>query len=123
MVKAADNRATKYAAKFDPTVVSSRFTALKSYSSTEFAAAAATYASLETTIKGAIEAKVPSPTLMPFYLAFGRQVYSKAQRYSGLTLFNEAMAAKAVWTARGLDAGILTDIMNICGVSTALYGS
>ena len=122
MVKSADNRLRKYTQKFDATVVSNRYTALKDLATTEFGVAASESAALESTIKQAIEATVPSPTLIPGYLAFGRQIAAKSRKYGGLPLFNEAMAVKAVWVARNYDDTTLDVILQICGINVGLYG-
>lgn len=123
MVKAADNRLAKYTAKFDPTVHSARSTAIKTFAQTEFGVAASVYADLEARIKALIEASVPSPTLMPFYLAAAREVTSKGNKYGGMVLFNEAQVVKAKWVARGLDSTLLDDILQACGINVSMYGS
>jgi hypothetical protein len=122
LVKSADNRLRKYTQKFDATVVSNRYTALKDLATTEFGVAASEAAALESTIKQAIESLVPSPTLLPGYLAFGREIAAKGRKYGGLPLFNEANAAKAKWVARDYDSDTLDIILQICGIGVGLYG-
>lgn len=123
MVKAADNRLAKYNAKFDPTVHSARSTAIKTYAGIEFGVAAATYADLEARIKQLIENDVPSPILLPFYLSAARELQSKADRYGGLVLFNEAAVSKAKWIARGLDSDLIDVIVAAVGINVSQYGS
>ena len=121
MVKPADARGLKYAAKFDATVVASRYTALKDLATREAGIAFAQFAQLEATVKASIENSVPSPTLLPFYLSCARQLQSKANKYSGLALWNEAQAVKTVWVGRLLDGTIIDTIMGIVGITTGVY--
>jgi hypothetical protein len=123
MVKSADNRLRKYTGKFDATTVAARYTALKDLATTTFGVQSSAYASMEAMIKQLIEPKIDSPLLIPQYLAFARQVKAKTAKYGGLALYNEAVAAKAHWVARGLDSTICADILAALGISTALYGS
>jgi hypothetical protein len=122
LVKAADNRIRKYTQKFDPTVISNRYTNLKDLAVAEFGVAAGEAAALEATVKQAIEAMVPSPTLLPGYLAFARQVAAKGRKYGGMTLYNEAMAVTTVWAARAYDPTVLDIILKICGINVGMYG-
>jgi monoamine oxidase len=121
MVKAADARIAKYKAKFDATVISNRYTALKDLASREVEVAFAVNAQLEATIKQAIENLVDSPTMIASYLAFARQVGAKANKYGGLSLWNEAQAAKVVWVGRGLDGDICDTILGVLGITTGVY--
>jgi hypothetical protein len=122
MVKSADARIKKYTAKYDPTVVSARFTATKDLAVSEAGVRFAEAAQMEATVKMLIEDVIPSPTLIPNYLAFAREVFAKSHKYGGLVLWNEAQAAKAKWVARDLDSDVLDSILAALGISIAIYG-
>jgi hypothetical protein len=123
MVKPADARIAKYTAKFDPTVVSARFTAVKDLAVREAQVRFSEFAQLEATIKTLIEDQIGSPTLIPNYLAVARELLGKAHKYGGLVLWNEAQAVKVKWVARGLDGDILDQILAALGITTGIYGA
>lgn len=123
MVKAADARIAKYTAKYDATVVSSRFTATKDQAVREATVRFAEAAQMESTIKSLIEDVISTPTEIPNYLAAARQVMSKSHKYGGLVLWNEAQLVKTAWVARGLSGTVLDSILAALGVTPAIYGA
>ena len=54
--------------------------------------------------------------LLPYYIIFGKEIYSKANKHKGESLYNEIMILEAKWEARGLTPYLLEIIKNIWGV-------
>ena len=54
--------------------------------------------------------------LLPYYMIFGKEIYSKANKHKGEALYNEIMILEDKWEARGLTHYLLEIIKNICGV-------
>jgi hypothetical protein len=122
-MRSADNRLRKYTSKFDPTVVSSRFTTGKDLATTTFGVAASQFVDTDALVKQVVETEVGSPIMVAMYMAMGKQIKAKQLRYGGKALYNEANAIAALWTVRGLDAAIIAKVLAALGISTALYGS
>jgi len=121
MVKEASIRIRKYTGKFDPTVVSSRFTAMKDIAVEQIQVAFGDLAGLEKTVKTAISDKVSNPLEMVQYLAFARELWKLVSKHSGKTLVSEVNIAKAKWLARGLNGEVLDIIVNLFGISGIVY--
>jgi hypothetical protein len=121
MVRPASIRINKYSGKFDPTVVSARFTAMKTIAVDQIQVAFGDLAGLENTVKTAISDKVANPLTMVQYLAFAREVWRLVRKHSGKTLVSEANISKAKWTSRGLDPNVLDIILNLFGISGIVY--
>lgn len=47
---------------------------------------------------------------VPYYIIFAKELYRIEQRFTGLTLRNEADILQAKWQARGLDATALNNV-------------
>jgi len=70
---------------------------------------------IELKIKGIVDGE---PTLLlPYYIIFGKEVYSKANKHKGVALYNEIMILEAKWEARGLTPELLEIIKNMWGVA------
>ena len=54
--------------------------------------------------------------LIPYYIIFGKEIYSKANKHKGESLYNEIMILEDKWEARGLTPNLLEIIKNIWGV-------
>lgn len=121
MVRPASTRITKYDKKFDATVVSTRFTAVRDLAIEQYTVAAADLASMEETVKNAIQDKVSNPLEIPQYLDFARELWRLTQKHSGKVLVSEANIAKAKWEARGLNTEILDIIYNLFGIGGVVY--
>jgi hypothetical protein len=121
MVRAASVRIRKYTQKFDPTVVSARFTALKDLAVEQFQTHAADLEGMEVLVKTAISDRVANPLEVPQYLDFARELYRLTKTHSGKVLVAEANAMKAKWTARGLSPAILDLIIGLFGISGVVY--
>lgn len=118
MVRAQAYRQKKYQAKIDPDVVRARFSAQRDVMAEQTSARFADLASVEQSVKSVIEpAGVPTITI-PFYLNFGRELYSLSNKFSGVTLANEAKLKYEKWKAKGLTANLLKQIAELFGIDT-----
>jgi len=121
MVRPASVRITKYDKKFDPTVVSTRFTAVRDLAIQEYTVVAADLAAMEELVKNTIQDMVSNPLEIPQYLDFARELWRLTQKHSGKVLVSEANIAMAKWTARGLSQDILKKIYDLFGISGVVY--
>jgi len=121
MVRPAAYRIRKYEAKFDPTVVSARFTAIKDVAVEQFQVHAADLEGMENLVKNTIQDKISNPLDVPQYLDFARELYRLTKTHSGKVLASEVAIAKAKWTARGLNPEILDLIIGVFGIGGVIY--
>jgi len=121
MVRPASVRIAKYDKKFDPTVVSTRFTAVRDIAVEGFTVAAADLASMEELVKNSIQDRVTNPLELPQYLDFARELWRLTQRHTGKVLVSEANIAKAKWEARGLNSDVLDIIYDLFGIGGVVY--
>lgn len=49
---------------------------------------------------------------LPYYIIFGKEIYSKQKKFKGQTLINELAILDDKWDRRGLDTGLLAEIKN-----------
>lgn len=49
-------------------------------------------------------------TLIPYYIIFGKEIYSRQKRFKYQTLINEIQILEEKWRARGLDYNLLDEI-------------
>ncbi len=73
---------------------------------------------METQVKQVLDGSGVSFIMYPFYLSFGRELWSKSQKeMSGESLAKEAAILITKWTARGLTQAVLqavrTDVFNV----------
>jgi hypothetical protein len=123
MVRPASVRIQKYTAKFDPAVVSARFTAVRDLAVTQFQVHAADLEGMENLVKTGIQDKIANPLEIPQYLDFARELYRLTKKHSGKVLVSEVNIAKAKWAARGLNPEILDIIIGLFGIGGVVYGS
>jgi hypothetical protein len=123
MVRPANVRIQKYSVKFDPTVVSARFTAVKDLAVTQFQVHAADLEGMENLVKNGIQDQIANPLEIPQYLDFARELYRLTKKHSGKVLVSEVNIAKAKWAARGLNPEILDIIIGLFGIGGVVYGS
>lgn len=121
MVRPAAYRIRKYEVKFDPTVVSARFTAVKDLAVEQFQVHAADLEGMENLVKNTIQDKISNPLDVPQYLDFARELYRLTKTHSGKVLASEVAIAKAKWTARGLNPEILDLIIGVFGIGGVVY--
>jgi len=48
--------------------------------------------------------------LIPYYIIFGKEIYSKQRKFKDLTLLNEIVILENKWEMRGLDPILLEEI-------------
>lgn len=49
-------------------------------------------------------------TLIPYYIIFGKEIYSKQKKFKSQTLLNEIVILEQKWESRGLDPILLEEI-------------
>jgi len=114
-------RQRKYKGKIDPDVVRTRFVALKDLMFEQTEAKFSDLETMENQVKSICEAAgVPTITI-PFYLNYGRELYKKSLKFTGLSLQNEADLIADKWQARGLDRAVLVDIAAAFGITIPAY--
>jgi hypothetical protein len=115
MVKNASLRIKKYSGKFDPTVVSSRFTALKQNSIEQMNIAIISSVDLENRVKNLLKDKIDNPFLIFSYLGFAKEIWKLCRTLEGNTLAKEVEITKEKWRLRGFNPNILDCIINLFG--------
>jgi len=122
MPKSAEYRARKYASKMDPTVIGSRFTAVKDLAVEQTNAAQAQLAAMESQVRTILASHAIPTWQNPAYLNAARQMWRKSKNFTGDTLVNEIVAIIDGWAAKGLNRDILVEIASIFGVVVPGYG-
>jgi hypothetical protein len=121
MAISAVRRAAAYAAKLDPTVVSTRLTARKSEMISEAGGAAANMADIEAkcrAVLGGAGSAVPV-LLVGMYLSYAKKLSKVVAAHSGKTAAAEAQILKTAWTSRGLTSAVLNSIaLDLFGITT-----
>jgi len=71
-------------------------------------AASMDFEKIENQIKNMVQG---SPALyLPYYIIFGKEIYSKQKKFTGQTLLNELAILNDKWDRRGLDEDLLMKI-------------
>jgi len=117
MVKEAWVRVKKYGVKIDPEAVRIRVSALKPLMVEQQNLMQASLTSVEESVKPILEEAGISVIKVPFYLAYSKAIWGKAQKFSGSTLDLEVQFVYEVWKARGLDPAILQKIADTLGLT------
>jgi len=119
MVKPADRRAAKYAAKIDADVQRTRILALKTDMTANQAPASASLATLEAEIKKILEGNTTPPWgyEIPMLLNVARKLFKLSVSFSANTFEAEAGAWLDQCAARGIEAIYLTPIAAYFGVT------
>ena len=108
-------RIKKFEKKLDGTIRGKLFDAMKKQMVTNQTAPTKALVEIEEKVKGICEGE---PTiLIPYYIIFGKEIYSKANKHKGDSLYNEIMILEAKWEARGLTPELLEIIKNMWGVA------
>lgn len=114
-------RTRKYEAKMDPTSIAQRFTDLKDSMVEQEEAIFAELAYIEEKAKTVCEAAGIASINIPGYLNFARQCYKYFKKFSGVTRTNEVTYWFNHWISRGLNATVLSNISELCGITIAGY--
>jgi len=121
MVRDEAYRTRKYEAKMDATSISQRFRDHKDTMVEQVEARFAELVLVEEKAKSVCEAAGVSTRDIPFYLNFARQCYRIGKQFSQATRINEVYYRYQYWLNQGLNAAILTDLAELCGVALADY--
>ena len=76
---------------------------------------------MEVAVKQVLNGEGVSVSDVPDYLCYGREMWSKTQKYAGETMAIESATLVAKWVARGLDQSVLekvrTDVFSVGAVT------
>jgi len=118
MVRPQVYRQKKYEAKVSGDVVKARFDALKEVMVEQTAERFADLVAFEEGVKKNILEPRGIPNIMiPFYLNVARELYKLSRKFTGATLGKEALLVKQKWTARGLSAEVIDEIIDYFGIT------
>lgn len=121
MVRSETYRTRKYEAKIDDTSIAQRFRDEKADMVEQVGARFAELVLVEEKAKKVIEAAGGSVISIPFYLNFARQCYRISRQFSQATQINECYYRYQYWLNQGLNATVLANIAELCGVTLAGY--
>jgi len=119
MVRSDTYRKKKYEAKVTGDIVKARFDALKEVMQEQVNDQFTNLVQLETQVGAILDNHGVPPNLRPAYINVAREVYRLARKFSGQTLKNEACIVRDKWIARGLDATIVDEILELFGITCA----
>ena len=106
-------RTQNWDAKFDTTRIKATLDAKRPKMLEHVEAVFSSIALMETQVKQTIDASGVPTIQYPFYLCFGREMWSKLRKeMSGESLAQEAAVLIAKWVARGLSQPVLQAIRN-----------
>ncbi len=110
-MKGAIYRNQKYDAKYTPANLTRDLTAQLPNMTARFTAVVPMLVASETAVKQVCDAAGVPTIQYPFYLCFGRELFSlQRKEISGESLAVEAALLIAKWVARGLTSAVLTSI-------------
>lgn len=118
MAKTASERIAKYKLKFDPTVVGSRFTAVKDLAGSKVEVKQTELTQIRNDIRVILNENGIDPLFTAPYLSFANKLYGLME--SGATpeaLQATAQAYAQVWIARGCNSTVINDILVYFGFS------
>jgi len=110
MVRDSSRRILKYSAKIDPVAIEQRFRDQKDSMTDQVTQHFSSLAQYEANAKPILDANEIPTHLIPFYLAFVRQLYRITRKHSGATATSEATLFKKLWVSRGLDDDTLIEL-------------
>lgn len=117
MVKTGEDRAAKYAAKNDATVLSARATAGKTLTDASAAVHQQAMGTLAGQVRGILNAAGIAPINSVRFLGYANKLYGLTRKFSGVTGTNEAIAVSTAWitkiTASVADKEVLMQIWNL----------
>jgi hypothetical protein len=106
-------RYQKWDVKFDPTVVSARFTAVKPVAEGNAQDGLIPFANLDFAIAGLLDTNGVTGPDRAKYLGLARKLYKEALRVSGTALDKYALGLKQYWvTTYGADPTICDKVIN-----------
>ena len=111
MVRSGKVRVDRWRAKLSGDVRKQRYDSQKVFMVTQEAKATRDLVRIEEEIK--IFADHEPITLLPYYIIFGKEIYSKQNKFKAQTLLNEVEILQAKWISRGLNWQILDCIKTL----------
>jgi hypothetical protein len=111
--KVPSRRYQKWDVKFDPTVVSARFTAVKPVAEGNAQDGLIPFANLDFAIAGLLDTNGITGPDRAKYLGLARKLYKEALRVSGEALNKYALGLKQYWvTTYGADPSVCDKVIN-----------
>ena len=117
MVRDGKVRKKRYEKGLDPDVIAGKFGAQKDLMVEQESVYLVQIADVELKIKGICEGAGVSTLDVAQYLNFGREMWTKSNRFSGGTLAAEAQLLVDKWVGRGLVGALLVRIAGLFGVT------
>ena len=120
--KAGNARLAKWQAKYDPTVVQTRFTEVQQVAISRAQEGIVSIANIQSLVGDLLNQYGVGGPMRATYIAFGEKVWHATQRVSGATLANEVNGLTSYFqTAYGANPTILQAIAQALGVSGLTY--
>jgi len=102
------NRAKKWEKKLSGDNRKRLYDAQKPFMVIQEAAATKDLVNIEIQVKQIVQGE--PIILIPYYIIFGKEIYSKQRKFKDLTLLNEIVILENKWEMRGLDPILLEEI-------------
>ena len=106
MVRSAKDRVEKFKKKISGDTRKRAYDAQKDFMVKQEAEATRDLVRIELQIKQMVQGQ--PTTLIPYYIIFGKEIYSKQKKFKYQSLINEVQILQNKWIMRGLD-GLLLD--------------
>ncbi len=120
--KPGNARLAKWQAKYDPTVVQTRFTEVQQVAISRAQEGIVSVANVQSLIGGILDMYGVAGPMRATYIAFGEKVWHVTQRLTGQALANEVNGLTSYFqTAYGANPTILQAIAQALGVSGLTY--
>jgi hypothetical protein len=120
--KAGNARLAKWQAKYDPTVVQTRFTEVQQVAISRAQEGIVSVANVQSLVGGILDQYGVAGPTRAVYIAFGEKVWHATQRITGPALANEVNGLTSYFqTAYGANPTILQVIAQALGVSGLSY--
>jgi len=120
--KPGNARLAKWQAKYDPTVVQTRFNEVQAVAISRAQEGIVSVANVQSLIGGILDQYGVAGPTRAVYIAFGEKVWHATQRLTGAALANEVNGLTAYFqTAFGANPTILQAIAQALGVSGLTY--
>jgi len=120
--KAGNARLAKWQAKYDPTVVQTRFTEVQQVALSRAQEGIVSVANVQSLVGGILDQYGVAGPTRAVYISFGEKVWHATQRITGPALANEVNGLTSYFqTAYGANPTILQAIAQALGVSGLSY--
>lgn len=120
--KPGNSRLAKWQAKYDPTVVQTRFSEVQQVALSRAELGIISVAEVQSLIGGILDQYGVAGPMRATYIAFGEKVWHATQRLTGQALANEVNGLTSYFqTAYGANPTILQAIAQALGVSGLTY--